>query len=769
MFSRKSHTLSTFAILGLIVSCGETSLGPQAPAMGGGECIKESSQTLSDYLDGNADLPAIDSVFDCMDSMVKTFKERTLGETQGGYSSKELKEFAKKYFFRESSLDPELWDELIYAKTIVLGGSPDRLTHAELERLRSLLVAAREMSRSTRQWFPVSHLAKKSEQQFNQGLKSLFEFGRMLFLDPSRSYSISRLKKLILLMTHESETGTKFAEWINLGLASYELSFQPVSEPAIGKNNIRDIEELAKDVYKVNKSFVKFMEPSLSMFSGRGLDELNAAGVATLKILNRTIERRYYFWLARTKDRTQAIRNAVITMPELANWLDRVSIKGSFMGISTTALKTILEPLFIKTLGASKHRGITYAWIEDMKTLLSTWYSTQKALSLVFEIASSKGEFNKTKTYRFELLKALYSQEFKDTFPRNEVKWDIEDLILQSQPLLGFEGRVLSLDPDKGLDGGLSLFNVSVYHLLKLVTKNIILGYSQKQPPLDSTNPTLTRETLAQVISDITPLGLELLILDPEGFEVHKKRFLESNLFLPSSTGDHFVDARELTELVIYLSSAGALGARIQEDMAQACPKETTYAEKKYGYPRIKADCFKKEFIPRFADYFSYLPHMHRLIESMSGAEKENFLDSALKAGSLYVLKRGEMSEDDSQGLVALLQYVETIFLRYDTNSSGTIDYNESAIAFHQFKTELRIINDKAAKLPDDKLFSFFTYILAFGKTTPIINIIVWSKKSEEFKSRKVNADRTDILKVFESMMSAAKAHSSAVSPGAKP
>ncbi|MCM0606070.1 MAG: hypothetical protein KA715_08270 [Xanthomonadaceae bacterium] len=752
-----SNFYKIFIALIFLSACGEKSPAPGARVLGGGSaCVKQSAQGFSDFIEGAASDDDVKSIYQCMDSMVQLFKDRTQGAEKGIYTEKEIQDFAKTYFFK-NGVSPDLWNELLFAKTIVLGGNTTSLTKSELERLRSIIESARTMSLETRTWFPVTQLSRKSDLQFNNGMKSISDFLSVLFIDTNKPYPTDRLKKLVLLVSNQSESSTDFAQFINMGLASYEISFQPVANPTLGKNNIRELVELSKDIFKINKSITQFMQPDQSLFIGKGLENVYSAGISLLKVLNRTIERRYLYWFNKTGNKTSSLKKAPISVNELGYWVDRVSINSKFMGVTTKSLKSILEPTVVKFLGSGKFNSIAPSWIENVRLLLNSWYSEQKSVNLAFKIATGTDDFKNLRVSKSALFGALESQEYNDLLLSDDVKWDVEAMLGSVKPVLGFESRVLSLEPE-GLRAGVTHFGTSFYLGIRLALQNLIQGYADSTPGADNT--VLTRDGLNRVISDITPLGLELLILDPESVDVYKKRFLEANLFLPSATGNNFVDVQELSELIIYLSSAGKKGTDIQKDIALKCAGFVSVAPEKYGYPRIKNDCFKKEFVPYLAEYFNYLPDFYAYLKPLSGMEKQAFFDTVLKAGNLYAsAKRDEMSEDDSQGLAALLQYIETLFLKFDTNHSGTIDYDESAIAFHQFKTELRIINSKVSKVNDEKLIEIFTYILANGKAPDVFQAAWWITKSSNYKTKRVRADRLQILKVFEAMVSGARSN----------
>ena len=752
-----SQCIAILALL-LVAGCGEQIPSSSVAGLGGGDCLESSKNTFHSYLEGTASNSEISDAFDCYDQMVQTFKVRTRGAEVGIYSSDELKSFAKKYFFQNGTLDDDLWTEVLYAKTVFLGGDDASIRQAELDRLRSLLKSAKVAASATLGWFPLTSVTDKNDSAFSDGITVIADFVRLSFFE--KAYPINRLKRLIALLSKQSETdeSTTFYRNMNMALASYELSFQPATEnPTLGRANIRELEELSKDVYKIFRSTSNISKFKETLYAGRGLEEIYSAMQSTLRILTRTLDRRYQYWYSQTKDKELALKKSAITVGEISYWLNRVSMDGEFMGIPTEALQTAIEPLFINFIGKGTQKSINGIWIENLKVQFSNWYRNQKALNLVFKIASYGEPFNKVRLSKSELIEALYSQEFKDTYSSDQVKYAMEALLTVAQPIYGFEGSTILFTPE-GLDAGLTHYSVSHTLFLRTLAQNVITGFGT---PTETKKNALSREEFKTLLKIIDPFGLSILILDPRGKNTDKKRFLEANLFLASSTGDDYMDLQELAELVGMLMSGGTKGGQIQKDMAAACPKGLEVDPTKYGYPRVELGCFKEQFIPKMASYFSNMPQLIEYLSKLSGAQQVGYFDAITRAGNLYVVAdkdRNVMSEDDVQGFVVLAQYIEMMFLKFDSDHSGTIDLAESAIMFHQFKNELRILNARLSKLEDNLLYPFFTYILGYGRIPNGKDVLQWKLRTEDFRIRKVHADRDRILTVFKAIAENARA-----------
>jgi hypothetical protein len=75
------------------------------------------------------------------------------------------------------------------------------------------------------------------------------------------------------------------------------------------------------------------------------------------------------------------------------------------------------------------------------------------------------------------------------------------------------------------------------------------------------------------------------------------------------------------------------------------------------------------------------------------------------------------MNSDDTQGFVGILQYIESMFGRYDTDRDGTIDWKEADAAFPVVKNALQqYAATSGTNLSDGLANVVFTFMLDKGK-----------------------------------------------------
>ena len=109
-------------------------------------CLKEASNDINKYAeDGSGD---IGRVIDCTVKAIDDFTSDTQGsENQNGYTRAELANFIEQYLTASDSKTagdaPAYTEQGLNLKQLVMGGSSDKVSKAEIAKLKSLLLRAK--------------------------------------------------------------------------------------------------------------------------------------------------------------------------------------------------------------------------------------------------------------------------------------------------------------------------------------------------------------------------------------------------------------------------------------------------------------------------------------------------------------------------------------------------------------------------------------------------------------------------------------------------
>ena len=769
----RSKLALVFAVaLSLALTACFERIAPQVKVISSSGCIKRVSGHTQNFYQGKSNHAEIDQFFDCIDQSLKTFQERTQGEKPGVFSQSELKKFVEAFLIPSGKVIPtDLWNEILFAKTIFVGGEEQTLTLDELKKFQNLVSDFRHTAHDTVSYFPL--LSAIDQERFDPLANRVGGQLKKLFADPNQPYPLPRFRKLLATLGGflEAKSFADFLKSLDLGISIYQLSFQPLTQtPFIGVDQVDDLVKISSIGARLYRNYRYYTSHDDSVFYGKGLSDVTDSLLTVLDGVQKVLDSRYSYYLKTTRSRRTASRISPITLSEIGSVIDLYGENLKSIGIQSETLKGILEPLLIRVLGGVDTRlikpelksnlAIDHAWITRLRSMVNNWNQSQKLLTNLYRSMLAQKIPATAKNLSNELFSPNFVTRYLDGNQGQNTFWDLDSLIQSSKPLYGDRGMILRFT-ERGFEENLTFNNLSQLNWIRLFSKSVVHAYASGD------GFALTRDDFKTLIDQIYQIGIELKFFDPLSTNSDKKRFMEANLFTPSSTGDNFLDAHELTELLAMLTSASDVGSSVHDQIAKICPRieGTTY-----GYPYVQASCFREHFRANFESYIGYMPRLLSYYDSLSPQERTNFHSALEKAGNLYVLNRkvsfgkdssGKdlpeefvMSEDDMHVVFALLQYIEVIFYRFDLDNSGTLDIDDVALSFKEFKTELRAMTSDLAKAPENRVYGVYVYLLARGEIPSTLDIVWnWMLKNGSGLEREVHADRMRILQVFGAMM----------------
>ncbi|WP_413612291.1 hypothetical protein [Bdellovibrio sp. HCB-110] len=141
--------LSFFVLTGCDSKVGEEPPPPDSQEFSGTQCLSEATPVVKAFVQGDAKKEDLEDAWDCIGSAVEKFKRYVRGRSADRYTPQELATFLEKNF-----LDPEknpkissgLQTEFMKLKLVFVGGSPEYITRAEIDKLIVLIKSFREMT-----------------------------------------------------------------------------------------------------------------------------------------------------------------------------------------------------------------------------------------------------------------------------------------------------------------------------------------------------------------------------------------------------------------------------------------------------------------------------------------------------------------------------------------------------------------------------------------------------------------------------------------------
>lgn len=261
---------------------------------------------------------------------------------------------------------------------------------------------------------------------------------------------------------------------------------------------------------------------------------------------------------------------------------------------------------------------------------------------------------------------------------------------------------------------------------------------------------------------------IDLNLLDVKSTFVNS-RFLEANIFVPRANGDVQVDFGEFTDLISMILSGVKNDSLLKEQLRTQCKIVTDPATKKES---ATFGCIRTVYLKALPvsmtgtpDYLTYMTNTKEKIWIVAfsnllkaaGWVPQNVDDAIPEEGpeaapsSPYDSQMVHLS--DLSLLPHIVQYLEMVIAKFDSNKDGIIASDEAVRAFPLFKA---LIRDLAAPyieqglVKESDLLAVFTFILRYGKAPSKevgLTWLIWKgKKPEKWD---VAADRTQLSLVL--------------------
>lgn len=377
------------------------------------------------------------------------------------------------------------------------------------------------------------------------------------------------------------------------------------------------------------------------------------------------------------------------------------------------SLKSALDGLWSNLLNDPKARlagykqyGFTKAALSRLSSETQIFFKTQYQLSLLYR--------NSVKLDQGKLIEAL-TRRLSQTNDALEKIGLNEFISLNNKSIaLNFDRKKDFLNIGSVASNTYSYYDVTASNISRALGRFFITSYANDMDRVNKRTG-LTLEELQSAYAQFQPLAAETGALDPGSTNFINNRFLEANLFLSVSNGDQLANFDELHNLLLHIYSGLNRADVFKKHVQQQCG---------FGRSRLKSldqsvevTCLLNVFYIE-TEAFSGLPDFLKLKNQYP---TEQFLDYGMNL--LYAAGHpggDRVRVSDMDLLPHIIQYVEMVFLTYDTNHDGFLDKDEALRAFPVFQS---LIKDLTAsyKINDEDLPGVFIYLLKYGKAPKTI------------------------------------------------
>jgi len=265
----------------------------------------------------------------------------------------------------------------------------------------------------------------------------------------------------------------------------------------------------------------------------------------------------------------------------------------------------------------------------------------------------------------------------------------------------------------------------------------------------------LTADEFKEFFFDVRQLGVDLNFLDPNDAEIWSSTFEESKIFMLASAAPREGELKRMNffegvDLISYALSATKMSRRVVSDLQARCAHRENDV---FGIPKVEPKCYRERFRASFADNYRWLPAWVDFASKLSTREWEAFQREIEQAARHKGYSDALIESTDIDRGTMVFHYIESVFVRFDQDGSGTISLEEARSAFPLLRGPLA---EASGYSDDETLFAIFTYLLAYGeKPESLVDKLyfkfIWMLRPQDWK---FEADRRRLLQIVAGLRS---------------
>ncbi len=726
-------------------------------------CMSDSLKSLESYFKGVSRVGDIDSAFRCVSGALEMFKLFGRGSAQrDSFSLSELKSFFERYFLRDVKLTDQLLNEVMLVKVAILGGSTDRLTKSELDRLVEVLEVLRLEAIRLHPYVDILNQRLGSgsvdpsilEQALSDFTFTMDTLGALL----GRSQQPYKLENLQALLTefqglYSGRSNWKgpqwFAQQIDLIASAKALLIRPDGR-LIQPN---EWQLLFGHIGRIYSLFLRFNYAirGRDLFFGDGLAQIEIAVLEVSGILEEAIN-------AKGTD--------AISYDLLSDFIMKIGNSGAFklpvrattiVGLLRPALEHIFNPIHANISGArlldprdplsiraerSEQGGLTHVNLGRIRETLLGWVETQKLWEkLERDVVLRDPSIKIGQPIPLKLVRPLWAS-FSAVY---QEPWaDLKSIFDRPIPPSTRANGTLIFENSKTVVYDRKSF--AELNWKQQVVRSIGYGYISDPEGLRMTG--ITHDQFGRVFADFQQLAIDLGFLDETDTDIWKTGFTISNIFLFSSNGDDRLGYHEAVDLFVTSFASGIIRDSIEADLQINCrlgPSDPS------GKPKIEAACWRDRLKKGYQTFFADIPGWRNQMKNRSVETWTAFFDNIERASRKRDNPDGPLTSSERSRAISVHHYIETLLTRWDSNRNGRLTIHEADKAFFLFQ---RLLKEASGFDDESEVRALYFYLLTYGQPPDdgnlgdIIKWLWWKSNPDIWESR-VDANRERLAEIF--------------------
>lgn len=730
-------------------------------------CFGESLKTFETYFRSESEPVKIDAAFECVSGALELFSTYGRGSVdRESFSSKELRAFLERYFLGSLKLNDALLGEFFRIKQALLGGSADRLTKPEIERLTQVLETLRVEAQRLRPYVgiltqsrPVDSVdANLLEQALSDFSFSMQTFGALLE-QSKQTYYLENLKTLLIEIQqlYAGRSNWKGPEWFAKQTPLLAAAKALLIRPQGAAIEPDEWGLLFSHVGRIYGLFLRFEYTirGRDLFYGEALQQFETSVLQATDILHDAI-------LAKGTGRIDLnlLRVFVDELGKVQTF--KLPIQASTIsGLFEPLLERVFNPVVTGEMASEKldpsdrlsvngyrevQGGLTLVNLERLRDTLLSWVEMQNLWDRL-----ERDAYRSDASLRGQPIPLRTVRKFWAGYtPQHQEAWgDLKALFDRAQPpMIWPDGRLMLARPkdivvDRNSFAGMNW------------KQQIIrgLGHGYVSDPVGLRMKGITQSQLKTVFDDFRLLTVDLKFVDPLDFDIWKTGFTISNIFLASSNGDDRLGYHEAVDLFVFSFAAGVVSKQmVRTDVYANCENGDLNSG---GNPRIIASCWRSRLRAGYEGFFEKMPAWANMSKAWTDAEWNGFFADLEKASRKPTNPNGPLAASEMDRPVTIHHYIESLYRRWDSNADGQLSFIEADKSYYLFR---QILQKASGFSKDEEVRALFFYLLTFGKPPESFSEklywLWWKKAPPEEWEKRVMADRRVLTQIFGNLAS---------------
>ncbi|MBU6154852.1 MAG: hypothetical protein KGP28_11165 [Bdellovibrionales bacterium] len=735
------------AVLMMSTGCGM--LGNKALPKSGGSagvgdngCLNNSKNLVGRFLDGSISQQEWKSAFDCVNQSLGFFTDYVRGTSTDAYTPGDMYNLVKGFLITNRNVNPELLIGAFSLKSALFGGSNREFTKGEIELLKKSLERLQSI---TGELIPYLGIRQKPNPTFTELLELTAAFkraGEQLadFVNtlPVGMLSDGALKALIQELTYSlelpiiDELGDKvfLAKWLIF-------------------NTRRDAVE--------NGDWPKIFRTSLGL-GGIGIALKSAVSGAhgnispdfASRIMNDP-EFRDFLWelLLQAKpyvEESIAAHNGSTPLPLFDHVID--ALPESFLNsLPKRSLKMALRPLLRKVLLSNTKTGVDQGVVDTVYQFIGDLILDLRALDQ-FYLKTGLDRNSVSPQFMAQRLEA-YLSTLSETAEKTRFR-SIRSRILTYRPQFrkrqGAAGEVHTIQFGQGV--GYSHYQNFMVLALDRAARHILKAYAGNRDYLVDTEVTA-------FFKDFSDILFAMKIIDATVPNFGGKRLQDMDLFTDASDGNLQGSLVELVNYAMIIISSGELTDRMRAEITPVC--DQGLGTDIMGWTLVPAQCLRSQFHERLEYWIGDdFPRLSAFWRTLSPEEKRKAMTWLEHGSRRNGFTEEEFGKFDIGALGVILYYTESLFNRFDFDTSEVLSKAEVNSAYPVFKELLRkTASEKGLNTGNDFLLrGIYTYIVRHQEmpATPasVANLakLAWWMATYSLPTTNYSADRYGVFNI---------------------